>query len=76
MPTYIYSGGMTDERAMKIIMEAFPKWPWLKKPKLLGLSVHSLCDAMLYARIQCKSESAGKCIRWAYEQSRKRRKMR
>ena len=32
------------------------------------MSVHTVCDALLHARVKCKSESIEKCIEWAYEQ--------
>ena len=36
--------------------------------KKCWMSVHTVCDALLHARVKCKSESIEKCIEWAYEQ--------
>jgi hypothetical protein len=71
MATYRYGGGMTDEKAKKLIKAAFPKWPRPRKENIKWTSVHDLCDALLYARIKCASEAVEKCIRWAYNESKK-----
>jgi len=69
MPTYSYGIRLTDARAAEIIRKAFPKW-WQKMlcQKKCWMSVHTVCDALLHARIKCASESIEKCIEWAYAQ--------
>ena len=68
MPTYSYGVRLTDARASEIIQQAFPKW-WrrLFRRKQCWMSVHTICDALLHARIKCKSEDIEKCIKWAYD---------
>lgn len=69
MPTYSYGVKLSDARAAEIIRKAFPKW-WhrLLFRKKCWMSVHTVCDALLHARVKCKSESIEKCIEWAYKQ--------
>lgn len=58
---------MTDERAAEIIRKTFPKWHQrLFGRKKCWMSVHTVCDAILHARVKCASESLEKCIEWAY----------
>ena len=72
MPTYSYGVRMTDARAAEIIRKAFPKWYMrLFRKNKCWMSVHTVCDAMLHARIKCQSESVEKCIEWAYKEGRK-----
>jgi len=69
MPTYSYGIKLTDVRAAEIIRKAFPRgWAKLLQPKKCWMSVHTVCDALLHARVKCKSESIEKCIEWAYQQ--------
>lgn len=69
MPTYSYGMRLTDARAAEIIRKAFPKWyvRLFRKKSKCWTSVHTLCDAMLHARIKCRNESVEACIKWAYD---------
>ena len=72
MPTYSYGVKLTDARAAEIICRAFPRgWRKLFQTRKCWMSVHSVCDALLHARIKCRSEAIEKCIEWAYEQNKK-----
>lgn len=67
MPTYACGLRMTDERAAEILRNAFPRC--LARVFHRGgpaASVHMICDALIHARIKCKSENLAKCLRWAY----------
>ena len=67
MPTYFNGSMMSDEKAAEIIRNAFPKWPHKRRNKhAMYISVHTFCDALLHARVKCKSEATEKCIEWAY----------
>jgi hypothetical protein len=69
MPTYSYGIRLTDARAAEIIRKAFPRgFKRLLVRKKCWMSVHTVCDALLHARIKCASESIEKCIEWAYAQ--------
>jgi hypothetical protein len=74
MPYYYNSEGkLTEEGAAKIIIKAFPRgWKRAFAKKKCYSSVHSLCDALLLARIKCASECTENCIKWAYEQISKK----
>lgn len=71
MPTYSYGIKLTDERAAEIVRRAFPRGlRRLFQKNKCWMSVHTLCDALLHARLKCRSESTEKCIQWAYDKGR------
>lgn len=75
MPTYSYGVRMTDAKAAEIIRRAFPKW-WQNLPfrRKRWMSVHTVCDAILHARIKCANESLEACVKWAYDLDKRRHK--
>jgi hypothetical protein len=74
VPTYYYNfeGKLTDKGAAEIIIKSFPRgFKRIFAKKKCYFSVHSLCDALLIARIRCRSECTENCVKWAYEQINK-----
>ena len=59
---------MTDKRAADVICKAYPRW-WerlfLRKYRC-WMSVHTVCDALIHARMKCGNEDINACIKWAY----------